>query len=186
MALIVPPGFAQVTMQYANASGLGSKLAFTFGVGRAPSADLADDIKVWWDIDLQPVTSQHYLLELIKLRSDVGEADLVVNETGAVSGATMPPNVAALVQKRTGLAGRANRGRMYLPGVLPEDTVDNGGTISTVQRDGLQVVMEHLLDMADTNWGGVQLFHNGSSDPTTVTSLPVLATVATQRRRVRK
>lgn len=186
MPIIVPAGFAQVTFQYSAATALGSKVAFTFGLGRAPSADLGDAIKIWWDAQLKPLTSAHYVLETIRMRSDVGEADTTVNEAGTITGDTSPPNVAVLVQKRTGLAGRSNRGRMFLPGLLPDTSTDNGGTISPTRLDAIQAAVNDLRARADADWGGVQLFHNGSSDPTTVTSLPVLQQVATQRRRMRK
>lgn len=186
MTLNVPAGFAQVTFQYSAATALGSNVAFTFGLGRAPSLDLAEGIQTWWDAELRPLTSQHYVLETIRLRSDVGEYDLSVNEAGSITGDTSPPNVAVLVQKRTGLAGRANRGRMFLPGLLPDTSTDNGGTINSTKLEAIQAAMDALLEAADLDWGGVQLFHNGSSDPTSVTQLPVLPQVATQRRRMRK
>ncbi len=58
--------------------------------------------------------------------------------TGAVLGEAMPANTAYLIQKLTGFAGRANRGRMYLPGV-PESAVNGGtGNIAAATLTALQ------------------------------------------------
>lgn len=49
----------------------------------------------------------------------------VGSRVGSIAGDSLPPNVALLVNKNTGLAGRRERGRFYLPGV-PESV--SGGT----------------------------------------------------------
>ena len=174
MPVIVPNGFAQATFTHATVSPLGSKPVYTFGLGRAPSQALAEGLLLWWEQAIKPFLSRGVLLETIKLRSITGEYDLPVNQLGAVSGNFEQPQTAVLVQKRTGLAGRANRGRMYLPGMLLVANCDNGGNIEPGHLADLQLAADDLLDRAATDWGNLQLFHSGSSDPTTITSLPVL------------
>ena len=51
--------------------------------------------------------------------SSVGFRDYPLNLQGTVgtSGAALPPNNALVMRRRTGIAGRANRGRVYLPAV---------------------------------------------------------------------
>jgi len=49
----------------------------------------------------------------------IGWRDYPMNVQGSVSGAgsALPPNNALIMRRRVGPAGRANRGRVYLPGV---------------------------------------------------------------------
>lgn len=116
---------------------------------------------------------------------DIAIAELSVNNPGALGGAVAPPQVATLIGKSTGLAGRANRGRMYVPGVLDAD-VNDDGTFTTVRLNGLQAAANTFLGDLDTLEVPMVILHNDPADtPTTVNQLNVSAKVATQRRRLR-
>lgn len=106
---------------------------------------------------------------------------------GAPALQTLPPNVSVLYRKRTGIAGRTNRGRFYMPPFgLAESSVDQAGVIAPLDYGTLQ-------DNADTmmsTWAGldahpVVLHSDPVLTPTEVTSLNVDQLVATQRRRIR-
>jgi hypothetical protein len=106
---------------------------------------------------------------------------------------SLPPNCAVLLQKRTGLGGRKNRGRLYMPHSVPEGAVNEAGIIDSVwvatHNTQAAIWMDRL-----TNGGGTStptpmvVLHSLPSDPlpTPVTQLIAQSTLATQRRRLRR
>lgn len=118
------------------------------------------------------------------------------NATGAVgeSGGTFvfsgtPPAASAavcyLIQKRTALGGRANRGRMYLPSVA-EANVGSDGTLTAGAVSTLQTAADAFLTDLDTASIPMVVLHTGVGAPTPVTELVVQTVVATQRNRQRR
>jgi hypothetical protein len=94
------------------------------------------------------------------------------------------PNVAYLVKKNTGVGGRKNRGRMYVPGCV-ETKVDSAGIVTPTFQATLQGNFTDWQEAAAVANFTMQILHNSVVDPTVVTSLFVESTVATQRRRLR-
>lgn len=186
MALNVPPTFSFVVMQFSAVNALGSKPIFTFGLGITPNAGTAAEIETWWDQAYQPFMTSGARLEEIRMTNIAEANERAVGLNGSVEGEASPPATSVLVQKRTGLVGRQNKGRMYWPFVCQDAQVDNGGNIFTGHLADLQLAATDLYDRAEADWGGMFLFHSGSSDPTPITSLVVSPTLATQRRRQRR
>lgn len=112
---------------------------------------------------------------------------------GGFSANTIPPNCSFLLQKRTGLAGRRNRGRIFCPPFNITDVdVDAAGMMSgtLVASHGL-LWNAHREDMA-AQTSVMVLFHSHETDtvgdefePTTIVNLVAQAQLATQRRRLR-
>lgn len=106
---------------------------------------------------------------------------------GTGGGAPVPINCALLVTKLTGVGGRRNKGRMYIPPFLPgESQVDQNGVLAS----GVQATIQGQIDAAvaanEADDIGYVLFHQtGSDTPTTVTELRLENLIATQRRRMR-
>lgn len=106
---------------------------------------------------------------------------------------SLPPNCALLVAKRTGLIGRAYRGRLFVPaGVLLDVEVTNAGTIIPAVMNGLIAQFQSWFDDCATDGHPMQLFHQYDPvlsqtpvAPTPLTSLAPQALIATQRRRLR-
>ncbi|MQB02229.1 MAG: hypothetical protein GEU78_18625 [Actinobacteria bacterium] len=94
------------------------------------------------------------------------------------------PNVSVLVQKQTGLAGRRNRGRMYVPGIQAGGIGDDG-VIDATQLTSWQAAADVWFDAADAILPLVILHETPPDTATPVLSLSVQALVATQRRRLR-
>lgn len=186
MPLIVPPGYSQVSFLHNNPSPMGSKVVWSIGWSAPPTQDYIDGFSDWWNTDMKPLTQPGLWLERIEMRNEVAVMDATINNTGTSSGEFMAPQVTALIQKRTGLAGRTNRGRMNWPGVLREADVDQGGTIAGSRQTSLQGAADSLMALATSTGDSVVLFHSGSSDPTIITSLLVSPQTATLRRRNRK
>lgn len=117
--------------------------------------------------------------------SDVAIGELDVNVPGTQGGDAISPQVALLVSKTSGLAGRSNRGRMYIPG-QSESNVDGAGTVLSTFRTTAQGAMDTFLGDLDTLETPMVILHNDPADtPTVVTALTVQNKVATQRRRLR-
>ena len=109
-----------------------------------------------------------------------------------------PPNVAALVQKKTGFGGRANRGRVYLPWSVNEGEVDEIGQLTAVARTALQTAVNSFYNTPsvgpfmvianrtyDLPWDNPNRQLTALTIGKPVTSLVVDGLVATQRRRLR-
>lgn len=146
---------------------------------------------------MQVLTSE-YTLRGARIVQGSDGPDLIYNvdATTVVAGAqtpgVAPPNVAYLVRKQTGLGGRRNRGRMYIPGP-PRNWFSAAGIFGTTQLASAQTAVEELLDpstLALAGFSNAVLFHSTGvtptpSTPTPITSLSVQSKVATQRRRLR-
>lgn len=138
----------------------------------------------------QPVNDS-WKLEEISYHDAVGQV-LAVGPYGQ-GGASHPPatpNVAFLLRKRTGAGGRANRGRMYMPGVSEQD-VDGVGKVvpskltewaNALQAWGIERNTLHFRPyvLHSPNKLGI------TPPPTLITIIGCDDVVATQRRRLRK
>lgn len=115
-------------------------------------------------------------------------AELFSNQAGAVSSTFLPSNVALLIQKRTGIPGRANRGRMYVPGHLTAGQVAENGTIAATPLGDFQLAAtEFLGDLTNSPVTGISaaaILHPAGTN-TPISALVVDDVVATQRRRLR-
>ncbi len=198
----IPAGYGLFTL--VMKSIYGPKL-FSFNLGYkstyAPGDNHAQDI---WDAisdtgnpfapanytDRYTVTLAHAVYQD---DPDAYMMEFPINVAGSASWESPPPNTAVLVQKRTGRAGRNQRGRMYIPPTVVSETL----------VDTLGVIDNTKLGLLNAQWAGFRtsmvaadytpyLLHGGTKanptvapPPTLVTSFLVEPLVATQRRRLR-
>jgi hypothetical protein len=145
------------------------------------AGDISDALQTLWTA----VGSTHLTPTSLIGRSSTTEVTIPLVITGSSTDPMPSPGVALLVQKRTGLSGRANRGRSYWPGIISEARVDDSGQISSDTLASLVEAFEAFkLAMAEGP-GGLAIFHSDGSAGTVVTSYIPQGTVATQRRRLR-
>jgi hypothetical protein len=140
--------------------------------------------------DLRFPIDNNYSLVQVTVYANQGDPDLLIGQwTGTIqgtsSGTAVPPQVAVLIRKTTSMAGRWNRGRMYIPGVnsasLGEDGTLEGSALANWQNAAngfLQACSSTGLDL-------VILHNDPARTPTPVESLVVQSLSATQRRRLR-
>jgi len=186
MGYTIPAGFARVNLEYSAQSSLGSNIVTGFGIDTDPGPAILAIIEEWWEETLTLRTSSTYVLQRIEARNDISVEEITINQPGTLSGDPAPPNTAALVSIGTGLVGRENRGRMYLPGVLLDGDIDASGQITTAARNSIQAVVEELgvrLAVAEVQ---IVILHSGVGTPTPSNSVQVSGTAATQRRRLRR
>jgi hypothetical protein len=203
MPLIIPVGFAQVTLPLLHVSQ-SREAVVTFGVNWDESGtgpDVCDAIMQTWIDEIGDRVDEGCVQGPV--RAAIGgpdnenlqvEGTLTYGSPGTAS--KLPSNVSLLVRKITDRGGRRGRGRMYVPWLLNESDVNDVGVIDGTYRSSLQVSFDNWLDLLSSGPPGsstpMQILHSTDPDqstlpgsPNTVTSLVVDQLVATQRRRLR-
>lgn len=202
MARVIPPGYAEVRFVQ-KALGDPDPYICTLGVGVAEAGGDFEQAAVtaataWVNNILPGQSSSLTLVQVDLLVGQDGGDPLITTSVQGVAGGTssnmLPQNCAVLVQKRTGLAGRSNRGRFYIPLLAREAQVDQYGTIDSAERSDYQNSVNGFLgDLQSPELEFPALppviLHNSrgadTPDPTLITSMIVDPVIATQRRRLR-
>lgn len=196
MAVVIPPGFAQVAYRFL-VLGDPDEMLTTCGVsmtglgdGVAAASTLSNEwLAAWGAIGRSP--SYTFKGVYLAVGQDGGPPARFSAEASSIgTGVQLPPpnNCAILIRKRTNLGGRRNRGRLYLPPYpLGEDNVDASGAINEAQRASLAITVNNWLG---TPARGV-ILHDAvlapgvTPVPTPITQYVVQGRLATQRRRMR-
>lgn len=197
MGVLIPVGFGQAFIPF-TLTGISREMGITFGFDAPASPNpelIADDILANFTGTTAPFAAGRLRTNWtagpcrVQIQTEPGILSgtgtlTVVGTNGTGGGSTT--NVAALVQKRTGVGGRRNRGRWYQPPVnFLETEVDEFNLLSTTRRDDMQTRYDVALAAMDLDGYGIYLLHSQPGAPTRVTSLVVQRLVATQRRRLR-
>lgn len=167
----------------------------TMGV-RYTGADWTTDrvqVEAAWMEDVMPQVGSSWTLERVDWRSQGG----IVRQrftavVGGIASAQVVGAVAYIINKRTDQPGRANRGRLFLPGAAESAVNEDGSIVAGVRAD---------LDLAFTNYRAQivaanfipVILHNepqippvgGGDFPTDITSFTTAALVGIQKRRLR-
>ena len=123
---------------------------------------------------------------------DVILIDGTHSDEGTQGAPAIPGNVSLLLTKSTGLAGRRNRGRMFIPGVPRArlDAANDSHWTSAVVDDGVDWLNDVAAGMNIFQWTPV-IHHRGTDEPPVAPSFTDIVAfggqqlVATQRRRIR-
>lgn len=187
--MLIPPGFIAVFARFKsaighpcqNVCGYAITDVWTQAATDAVSADLAGSYKQ----QLNTGGSFDGVHILVGNDGDDLAFDSVSGAgAGTRSGALQAPQVQGLLRKRTGLAGRKGRGRMFIPDMFESQVDDSGGVDAT----GLA----RLNDIAQT-WNSALgvgvlidfpvILHSDATVPTRITNVEAEHKVATLRRR---
>lgn len=192
---IIPVDFAQITWLFTGA-GLPHGAAVTLGVDVSTFAgsptDAANDARDAFAGEVMTFLNSAAVLTETNVKFGPTATGPTGVSTGSTAGtgatAGMAPNSTFLVHKATLFGGRAGRGRMFLPGVA-ESSVDQAGAIDSGTVTALQGGIDQLI--VELNAAGMipVLLHGVGSPltvPSTITTMTVDSTVATQRRRLRR
>jgi hypothetical protein len=196
MSARIPPGFGEINMQF-NLTGDPQPMITSLGLdlttGVVPDQTEANTMLTAMQTAFDEVLTATYSIGPgWVIYGQDGPDDIRVDGTIApVSGdqavSPLVSNTAVLVRKVTGLGGRRNRGRMYIPGT-PETWVDSLGQLELVNLTTWQTQMTNLradLIGLPTIDNLVVLHESAPFTPTVITGLTVQRLVATQRRRLR-
>lgn len=203
MALVIPPGFAQASVQI-RMDGDPDPWYITHGL------DLTDNVGSYQQVASKVVGAwTANILAQLPTTARVSGVQLQVGQdgpdnltlffpydiAGGSTGDKLPQNCAALVTKVTERPGRTGKGRVFIPSLLLDSVVNNIGVISGAALDALQGDLDQILPfLADPQPGydsnvPMVLLHNagvpGGTTPTPVTDLVLQPVIATQRRRLR-
>lgn len=192
MALVLPDGYGLMTIQWRVAGTDGPAVSvFGYAIDTSPAVDALLAFNAIVDNILPELTVSVVLESVHLVQNSLGtytEGIKTGSEPGLIDAPSAPPNVTYLARKRTAEAGRANRGRWYLPGVN-EDVVDSGGFLTSAKVTQLNTALEAFrADMFQ-----LVILHRDPlvpndydfAPPTDITSLTAEPKVATQRRRLR-
>lgn len=199
MALVIPIGYGEVGVQFKHSADP-DPWYITFGVDLTEvGGDYTgafSNIQMAVTGNLLPEVSSDVAMSGIRMTIGQDGDPLTVfvplsgyNGTGSTD--VLPQNCAALVTKITALGGRKGKGRLYMPGCLPEAQVNQIGGLSNTLHTDLGTAFDGFhADLADGPTATpMVLLHNNygveTPDPTPVTGLSVSNTIATQRRRLR-
>lgn len=190
----IPPGFCEATVTIRVPGDEGpAQVVIGHDNGPATNAQqIADDLAtVWGSIgNFEAVMTSDHVIESVLVRANFSGPDLfigeaVVGQPGSDGTSPVPPQVSYLIQKLSGLAGRSNRGRTYLPGI-PEVEVGGDGRLSTGQFDEAQQSANNFRSSLDSFSLPMVILHvDPALTPTSVVDFVVNRKVATQRRRLR-
>lgn len=202
--LVIPDDFAQLSFVHTQV-GVPDEIICTLGVreqtGDLEQSDL-DDVRDAWVANIVPMLSDLMTFEKVVAR-DAGGVFLESFDgtAGASSSQFLPVSNAVIVEKRTGVSGRRNRGRMYLP-VAGDASTDSAGVVDGTALAGIQTNMDGLQTDIETAMGaapgGMYILHSKGWDgavepadpgnapaPTLITSFVAKSLIGTQRRRIR-
>jgi hypothetical protein len=194
---IVPDNHVELQYLYTAPSGSGDGM-WTVAWHTGGVTDAADDEALVDAVEALITGQLSDLILLTGIRMVFGTAvpsEPIVREVAAsVSGVAASGillNTAYVVQKRTNLGGRRNRGRLYLPGVV-DSAVGTDGTLSSGAQSDLQSAVDLWIEGTEAALlaGGATspypciLHADGVGAPPVVQSFAVASRVGTQRRRL--
>lgn len=197
-SLAIPEGYGQLTfggyLGGDTACDWSTSIGFLLGSATdLPTVVIADVESACFELlatlsDSVRVTQGTLLVN--RVGQPLSRLDFPLNAIGGESQPSSPPQVAVLVRKSTGLAGRQHRGRMYLPGPLVQD-VGAAGTFAGTST--MQVAVDSFVTVLQGNdWiADLMLLHaDPLLPPSALLSQPygliVESKVATQRRRLER
>nr|CRY96835.1 hypothetical protein [uncultured prokaryote] len=203
MSLLIPIGYLHAVYEFTLA-GDSEPMVVTCGheidtPSGANSVDSADDLFISFADIVTATMASSYTLQRVTTYSGNDGPTIVTDSTEApVAGAAfggdcVPQNTAMLIRKRTDLAGRRGRGRMYLPGV-PETLVSAVGTLTPAYVEDLQDAFDawyiELTSASGNRFYPPVVLHRSEGigtepEPTPIATFVVESKVATQRRRLR-
>nr|CRY97748.1 hypothetical protein [uncultured prokaryote] len=202
MALVIPQGFAQVAIEIRNQGDpdswyvtYGTDFDLTDFTAVETASGHANAFADTWRSYLD--TTSEVRGAQLTIGSDGGNYTIYgateVSGAGTSTAQRLPQNCATLIRKITDRPGRAGKGRVFLPGMLAEASVDQVGVITSTALTLLQTQcntwITNLTGTGTTAYT-MHVLHNagipGGTTPSPVVALQPDGVIATQRRRLRK
>lgn len=202
MTTVLPSGYATWAATYRQ-SATGRAAVVTLGVLHTPIATAAGTRaninNAFFSTGglLDPITlDTSWIIEGTYVLSNQGGVltsdTVLVGLPGSDTHTSPPPNVSVLMNKRSALAGRQNRGKMSIPaGFIDETDIDEGGVIAGATQIALQAAALQSFNALVANNVPPYLLHSMPISgilplPTAVTSFFINPLVGTQRKRLRR
>lgn len=190
--MTIPVDYGHIVITFGGAS-LPTGAAITFGVDASTTQDpnvVSNAIIAEWAASgIMSNVGGTVSTETIKVKLGPDATGPFQEEamvtSGGAAGSVTQPNTAILVHKRSNFGGPKNRGRWFIPGVVDED-VETDGTLDAARRTSMQTAVDAFLNGVQVAGYNPVILHSGLETPTTIVTMAVDGTVATQRRRLRR
>lgn len=199
MTLVIPPGFGLA--QFVLTGPVGTQpYVTTVGVDLSDAGGdfvvAANSAKSAYASTIGTTTSAALTLDRVTLSvgqdGPGGSVDSNTPPTTFSRTGSFPPTaMSAIARKVTNDLGRRGRGRMFIPGVLSENEVDEDGTVVAARRTALNTTMGSFFTALSTADAGevalppVLLHSSAPTDPTPITAFAVSDLVGWIRGRIR-
>jgi hypothetical protein len=190
--MIIPSGYGAVALPIVNtATPRAAYVTWGFQnvgalIGPIIAADAVMDAL---ESTVSPALDSSCTIGPAEVRLNIGGVENVGSSTETQTGGSADqrpaPNCALLVQKRSGVSGRKNRGRFYWPWAINNASINEAGVISTGTVNDFQDIFDNFLENLSTEGIPMRILHNSAGTPAPVIGLSVSPLVATQRRRLR-
>lgn len=197
MARIIPPGFAECSIEHWLAGYLRPAVT-TMGVSitgtETSGQNVADHFHEAFRAAFQDRIDANVTIRSAKAVIGQDGADPVVQESTRTNSGTSTrdstaPALALMLSKRTALGGRAHRGRMYFPWAVSDTGVAENGAVQESTLSNWQTSCDNFLDDLNSTVssplidGAVVLHSAVSIPPTPITGMSPNPAIRTQRRR---
>lgn len=190
MPLTIPAGFAQIILGYSldDSSHLSSS-QFACQLG-GPIDVLGEGIATAWKDTMLSTTlfSGHWSGTKVTINTDTETYEAIVNQAGSGGFEPCASSLCVLAKKVTGLRGRANSGRMFLPaGYLDEGDVAANGQIGADLVSALQSMMGDFGTAVSgvSGFDAPAILHsNPATLPTPFVGFDIEGMCASQRKRM--
>lgn len=186
--MVIPPGFARVFALFEIIGGHDCQNVVDFAVDPNPDQSDVDAASATIGAAYKAQLNSGSLYQGLRvLVGNDGDPTLLESTSGAGVGtrglALCPPQTQGLITKKTALAGRRNRGRIFIPDMAESQVGDLGDINSTGQGllDGIAAAWLSL-DAAPP-WLNPVILHSDGGEPTEVIDMLESIKVATLRRR---
>lgn len=195
MSLVIPPGFALASIEH-WLGGYNRPAVTTWGLDVSAFSgspdELAEEFSIAYRGSLGPRYDTNVTMRdaRVVIGQDGGDPVIGFSYTsgaGTRNNESTPPALALMVDKRTLLGGRRNRGRAYLPWALADTEVSEVGAVTGSVVNAWQTLFaNYILALEAADIPPVVLHGPGLTTPpppTPITNFVVNGTVRTQRRR---
>lgn len=199
MTLVIPPGFANAAFVFGSTEGT-PEFVTTMGVDLSEFGgafvDCANTLMTYYSQTIGETTDS--ALTLVRVNLAVGsdgpggsvDSSLPPIPCGR-TGTMGPVAMSAIARKTTVELGRRGRGRMFLPGVLTQTEVTEGGAIGSTRLASLQIAVDDFFSALNEGEDPlfaappVLLHSSAPADPTPIVGLALAPLVGWIRGRIR-
>lgn len=192
----IDEGYARITWTFTGeAAPTGA--AVTLGVNQDPGVTITQAVQAAenaWEDNLLAQQVSTITLDKIMVKYGPDQTGLASEQSsgsvGVLAGTAVPPNGALLVTKVTEQGGRRGNGRMFIPGLLEGNVGPNGNLTAAYVNAWAAALLGFHADLVAAGLPPVILRGNPGVSPVigpiAIQSFQPQATMATQRRRLRR
>lgn len=185
--MVIPPGFALLQVRFELVGGHDCVSNWGYALDdpltQSDVDDASDAIAPAWKAQLNSGS----LYQGVRVYEGQDGDPLVweSNSSFGVGGrgvALCPPSTQGLISKRSALAGRKHRGRVFIPD-MAESQVGDLGDLNSTAISLIDAIWAGHNAVTGTPWGVPVILHSDVTAPDTITAFVTGTKVATLRRR---